>query len=212
MLCVRTSSETKYSVLQLLLLLLLSCFSRVQLFATLWLHNPPGSSLHEDSPGKNTGVGCHFLLQGIFPTQESNLHLPCLLHGQVDSLPLCHLESPNGCLVTLNSALEKWKVACNTPFKGRKLLTQHTGSPGNGEGNCPKWHTLPISRLSPHRSQAHSPCCRWRMRKDSFSNTVVMLRTRFRTTSILDRNYFSDSEAITCSLMCHAIMAMWLPE
>ena len=30
-----------------------------------------------DSPGKNTGVGCHFLLQGIFPTQESN---PSLLH------------------------------------------------------------------------------------------------------------------------------------
>ena len=30
-----------------------------------------------DSPGKNTGVGCHFLLQGIFLTQASN---PCLLH------------------------------------------------------------------------------------------------------------------------------------
>ena len=30
------------------------------------------------SPGNNTGVGCHFLLQGIFPTQESNLGLlPC---------------------------------------------------------------------------------------------------------------------------------------
>ena len=29
-----------------------------------------------DFPGKNTGVGCHFLLQGIFPTQGSNLHLP----------------------------------------------------------------------------------------------------------------------------------------
>ena len=28
-----------------------------------------------DSPGKNTGVGCHFLLQGIFLTQGSNLHL-----------------------------------------------------------------------------------------------------------------------------------------
>ena len=28
-----------------------------------------------DSPGKNTGVGCHFLLQGIFPTQGSNLSL-----------------------------------------------------------------------------------------------------------------------------------------
>ena len=30
-----------------------------------------------DFPGKNTGVDCHFLLQGIFPTQESN---PGLLH------------------------------------------------------------------------------------------------------------------------------------
>ena len=33
--------------------------------------SPPGSSIHEDSPGKNTGVGCHALLQGIFPTQVS---------------------------------------------------------------------------------------------------------------------------------------------
>ena len=31
-------------------------------------HSPPGSSVHGmDSPGKNTGVGCHFLLWGIFP-------------------------------------------------------------------------------------------------------------------------------------------------
>ena len=37
-----------------------------------------------DCPGKNTGVGCHFLLQRIFLTQGSNLHLP---HWQVDSLP-----------------------------------------------------------------------------------------------------------------------------
>ena len=41
-----------------------------------------------NSPGKNTVVGCHFLLQGIFPTQGSNMCLLCLLHGQVDSLPL----------------------------------------------------------------------------------------------------------------------------
>ena len=33
-----------------------------------------------NSPGKNTGVGCHFLLQGIFPTQGLNPHLLCLLH------------------------------------------------------------------------------------------------------------------------------------
>ena len=34
--------------------------------------SPPGSSVHGDSPGKNTGVGCHALLQGIFPTQGLN--------------------------------------------------------------------------------------------------------------------------------------------
>ena len=39
---------------------------------------------------KNTGVDCHFLLQGIFPTQESNLWL---LHWQADSLLLSHLGS-----------------------------------------------------------------------------------------------------------------------
>ena len=34
--------------------------------------SPPGSSVHGDSPGKNTGVGCSTLLQGIFPIQGSN--------------------------------------------------------------------------------------------------------------------------------------------
>ena len=40
-----------------------------------------------DFPDKNTGVGCRFLLQGIFPTQGLNLHL---LRWQADSLPLSH--------------------------------------------------------------------------------------------------------------------------
>ena len=44
-----------------------------------------------DFPGKNTGEGCHFLLQGILPTQRSN---PCLLRWQVGSLPLSLQGSP----------------------------------------------------------------------------------------------------------------------
>ena len=44
-----------------------------------------------DSLGKNTGVGCHALLQGIFPTQGLN---PRLLHWQVDSLLLSYQGSP----------------------------------------------------------------------------------------------------------------------
>ena len=45
--------------------------------------HPPGLLCPWDFLGKNTGVGCHFLLQGIFPTQGLNLSL---LHWQMDSL------------------------------------------------------------------------------------------------------------------------------
>ena len=65
----------------------LSC---VRLFASPWTvaHQAP---LPWDFPGENTGVGCHFLLQGIFSTQGSNPHLLRVWHWQADSLPLCHL-------------------------------------------------------------------------------------------------------------------------
>ena len=61
--------------------------SRVQFFVTLRTiaHQAP---LSINFPGKNTGVDCHALLQGIFPTLESNLHLSCLLNWQADSLPI----------------------------------------------------------------------------------------------------------------------------
>ena len=54
--------------------------------------SPPGSSVHGDSPGKNTGVGCHALLQEIFPTQGTESRSPTL---QVDSLP----SEPPGTLI-----------------------------------------------------------------------------------------------------------------
>ncbi|CAI9174660.1 unnamed protein product [Rangifer tarandus platyrhynchus] len=38
--------------------------------------SPPGSSVHGDSPGKNTGMSSHALLQEIFPTQRLNPGLP----------------------------------------------------------------------------------------------------------------------------------------
>ena len=52
---------------------------------------PASSSVHEDSPGKNTGVDCHALLQGIFPTQESN---PGLQHCRQILYHLSHQENP----------------------------------------------------------------------------------------------------------------------
>ena len=52
---------------------------------------PPRPLCSWDSPGKDTEVGCHFLLQGIFPTQGLKLSH---LHWQVDSLPPSHVGSP----------------------------------------------------------------------------------------------------------------------
>ena len=54
-------------------------------------YSPPGSSVHGDSPGKNTGVGCHALQQGIFPTQGPNSDLP---HCRWILYHLSYQESP----------------------------------------------------------------------------------------------------------------------
>ena len=53
--------------------------------------SPPDSLVHGDSPGKNTGVGCHALLQGIFLTQGSN---PGFLHCRQILYHLSHQGSP----------------------------------------------------------------------------------------------------------------------
>ena len=52
----------------------------------------PDCSVHRDSPGKNTGVGCNALLQGIFPTQ--GLH-PGLQHCRQILYSLSHQGSLN---------------------------------------------------------------------------------------------------------------------
>ena len=61
--------------------------NHVQLFATPWTV-PTRLLCPWNFSSKNTGVGCHFLLQGIFLTQRSNLCLLHLLHRQANSLPL----------------------------------------------------------------------------------------------------------------------------
>ena len=70
--------------------------------------SPPGSCPW-CSLGKNTGVSCHVFLQGIFLTQESNLHLFHLLHWQAGSLlgsPLC-TRVPNQILQTVLGEVAK---------------------------------------------------------------------------------------------------------
>ena len=73
--------------------------------------SPPGSC-PQGSPGKNTGVRCHFLLQGIFPTQGSN---PRLLHWQAGSSPQCHLGSPYCIIVSQYIVSFSWAF-CTSYF------------------------------------------------------------------------------------------------
>ena len=67
-----------------------------RLFATPWTAARQSSSVHGNSPDKNPGVGCHFLLQGIFLTQGLDPHVvsPAL---QADSLSLSHRGNPGRC-------------------------------------------------------------------------------------------------------------------
>ena len=63
-----TSQNTEWSLF-IVAVAVVQLLSRVQLLCDTMDFSPPW-----DFPDKNTSVGCHFLLQGIFLTQESNLH------------------------------------------------------------------------------------------------------------------------------------------
>ena len=95
-LCLNGKEEVRVTSFIMLQAHVLSRFSHVQLFTNSWTvaHQAPPSM---GFSGKNTGVGCHALLQGIFPTQGLNLHL---LHWKVDSLPTEPPGKPN-CTVGL---------------------------------------------------------------------------------------------------------------
>ena len=86
--------------------------SRVRLCSSMDC-SPPGSSVHGIFPGKNTGVGCHFLLQGIFPTQGLN---PGLLNRRRIPYHLSHVPSKGtnftGLSDKLGKGIKKGKNIC----------------------------------------------------------------------------------------------------
>ena len=72
--------------------------SHVQFFATPWTL-PARLLCLWDFSDKNTGVGCHFLLQGIVPSQGLNLHLQWLLHWHIDFLKIIYLSCAGSSLL-----------------------------------------------------------------------------------------------------------------
>ena len=71
-----------------------------------------------DSPGKNTGVGCHFLLQGIFPTQGSN---PGLLHSRQTLLT----SEPPGKSKVKEEREESWPKTQHSKSKDHSIWSHH---------------------------------------------------------------------------------------
>ena len=84
--------------------------------------SPPGSSAHGVSPGKNTGVGCHFLLQEIFLSQGSDPHLLRLLHWWADSLPLAPPGKPIHFLFWLKTFIDHVLNRCRSGVRTRRVL------------------------------------------------------------------------------------------
>ena len=98
-----------------------------------------------DFSSKNTGVGCHFILQEIFLTQGSNLCLLCLLHWQADSLSLSH----PGCLKDMLSILKCTSQYSLTPPP--TLPQRHTQSSKKME-IMPRFRSRALGEPGPHRS------------------------------------------------------------
>ena len=108
----------KYTTISGLLLLLLSCFSRV------WLCATPEMAAHRlprpwDSPGKNTGVGCHFLLQCMKVKSESVMSDSSRPHGLQPTRLLHPWDFPG----------KSTGVGCH------RLLQPHLGSPQMSSGS-----------------------------------------------------------------------------
>ena len=121
---------------------------------------PPGSSVLGDSSGKNTGVSCHDLLQGIFPTQEMNLHLLGLLHWQAGSLPLAPPARPNekpAAAAAAAKSLQSCPTLCN-PIDGSP-----PGSPVPGilQARALEWVAISFSSAWKWKVKVKSLSCVW---------------------------------------------------
>ena len=123
----------------------------------VWLCATPWTAAHwgcpRNFPGKNTGTGCHFLLQGICLTQRLNPRLLSLLHWRADSLSLHHQ----------GNHLERYcgyHQFAEADLEINQLAPNHTVVEGQSQGSHPAWpmkgQTSWLLRWIPLPRQAHS--------------------------------------------------------
>ena len=115
-----------------------------------------------DFPGKSTGVGCHFLLQGIFPTQGSK---PGLLHCRQTLYHLSHQPSTNWMKPTHimeGHLLYSMSSNLNVNFRRTSLAIQWlrlqaSTAGGMGMGFPPAWET----KISPAAQHGQKQKCKF---------------------------------------------------
>ena len=148
---------------------------------------PLGSSVHGDSPSKNTGVDCHALLQGVFLTQGSNPPILCLLHWQAGSLPLVPSGKPNS---LINRSLLNSNISISLILPSPSgLATDYTETEASWHmnlGNSQQESAHPSrgrARIGSEGSNQHCTKARintysriWKMYNNSYQN-----RCSFRT-------------------------------
>ena len=140
---------TVYNMTSIILLCVCVCvyvctFSSVWLFVTpltvaLWLICP------WNFPGKNTGVGFRFLLQGIFPTQGSNLGLFCLLYRQAGSLLLVPPWKPHAAAAAAAAAAKSLQ-SCPTLCDPIDSSPPGSADPGILQTRTLEWVAVSFSK------------------------------------------------------------------
>ena len=90
-----------------------------------------------DSPGKNTGIGCHFLLQGFFLTQGSNqcLHICCIEGRFFTTEPPGKLIFVFLCLISLSMNISQVALVVKNPLADSGDVREVDLIPGSGR--CP---------------------------------------------------------------------------
>ena len=117
-----------------------------------------GTSAHGDSPGRNTGMGCHALLQGIIPAQGSNPGLPhcrrILYHLSHEGTPTSSSTSIFGALcvwfLEALNAVERSSPPFNTRLRAEIIFSElwTVINPDGTEGSNMRGFRLCISRVT----------------------------------------------------------------
>ena len=138
-------------------------------------HSPPRSSAHGGSPGKNTGVGCHFLLQITFPTRDQTLICcvaggfftteppgkPSRFHQPLTNLPTWQGPPPAPLQGALGGSLTSHAQRLDAPMLATYPHNHHNEGPGHGPQDrrkiCRQTQLLPHGHT--HRQRVRRQWC-----------------------------------------------------